>query len=146
MGLLSTLIGGVEDEYSYAIAADVDGNAYITGYTWGNDFPVTEGAYKTDNYMEIYDLFITKFNPSGTDLVWSTFLLADRGPNPARGKHYLLLGRNGPGARGDSTECSACRRRGCRLHSPFRCGAGPRRPDRAPTRTYKKSSPLRGSR
>lgn len=52
------------------IAVDSAGNSYITGYVQNEDFPTTVGAYQT-NYP---DGFVTKLNPTGTALVYSTFL------------------------------------------------------------------------
>ncbi|MFB3896911.1 MAG: SBBP repeat-containing protein [bacterium] len=62
----------------YSIAVDGSGNAYITGYTSSTDFPTTPGALDTSsNSSAPYwapDGFVTKLNPSGTALVYSTFL------------------------------------------------------------------------
>jgi Chitobiase/beta-hexosaminidase C-terminal domain/Bacterial Ig-like domain (group 3)/Beta-propeller repeat len=55
-----------------AIAADADGNAYITGSA-GSGFAVTPGAYQT-TYAGNGDAYITKLNPTGTALVYSTYL------------------------------------------------------------------------
>jgi len=56
----------------YAIAVDGSGNAYVTGETASPSFPVTNGAFET--VFEADSAFITKFNPSGTVLVYSTYL------------------------------------------------------------------------
>ncbi len=69
----STFIGGAGDDIGYAIKIDMEGNAYITGTTASNDFPTTEGAYDR-SFNGNYDTFITKLNPSGTELVYSTFI------------------------------------------------------------------------
>lgn len=61
-----------------AIAVDSQGSAYITGFTDASDFPVTPGAFDiTYNAGETYvfgDAFVTKLNPSGSALMYSTFL------------------------------------------------------------------------
>ncbi len=68
----STIIGGSNEDQGNSIVIDTSSNAYITGYTTSSDFPVTSGAYQTTfNYQ---NAFITKLNPSGTSLVYSTFL------------------------------------------------------------------------
>lgn len=83
--LYSTFIGGVgvpetvhnQGDYGKAIAIDAAGNAYITGYTYSSNFPVTSGAFQVTNKAATGDLatgFVTKLNPSGTALVYSTYL------------------------------------------------------------------------
>ena len=59
---------GAED-----IAVDSGGNAFVVGSTQYS-FPVTPGAFQTDDGGGIGDVFITKINPAGSDLVYSTFL------------------------------------------------------------------------
>jgi uncharacterized protein (TIGR03437 family) len=55
------------------VVADSQGNAYIGGYTNSTAFPLTPGAYQsTCNGNNC--AFVTKLNPNGTGLVWSTFV------------------------------------------------------------------------
>jgi len=61
----SSAIGG-------GIAVDGAGNAYVTGVAYPGPFPVTTGAYSTTNAGG--DVFVTKFNPAGTGLIYSTYL------------------------------------------------------------------------
>jgi len=73
----STYLGGGEilnatDDWGEGIAVDGAGSAYVTGYTYSPDFPVTAGAYDTERCG--LDAFITKFAPAGNTLVYSTFL------------------------------------------------------------------------
>jgi hypothetical protein len=72
----STYMGGQHDDVSYGISVDAAGNAYITGYSASQDFPVTGNAFQTTR-MDIgtytYDVVVMKFDPSGT-LLYSTFL------------------------------------------------------------------------
>jgi len=79
----STYIGGNDRDVAYAIAVDVDGSAYITGETESEE----------DNFIEIQvpqtligeqiqsqfgggatDAFITKLNPTGTEIDYSTYI------------------------------------------------------------------------
>ena len=55
-----------------AIAADAAGAAYVNGVTYSGDFPTTEGAY--DGSAAGEDAFVTKLNPAGSALVYSTYL------------------------------------------------------------------------
>ena len=71
----STYLGGTGGEFLYGIAADSSGNAYVTGYTTATNFPTTMGAYLTTFGAGATSYaFVTKINPSGTGLVFSTFL------------------------------------------------------------------------
>ena len=68
----STYLGGSSDDHPSAIAVDVLGSAYVTGYTFGA-FPVTTGAPQT-TYGGLGDVFVTKLNAAGTALVYATYL------------------------------------------------------------------------
>jgi hypothetical protein len=71
----STLLGGASRDTGKAIAVDVNGNAYVTGLASATTFPTTPGAFDTTpGGPGTADGFITKFNPSGSALVYSTFL------------------------------------------------------------------------
>jgi hypothetical protein len=69
----STFLGGGNDDLGIGIAVDATGNAYMTGYTLSADFPTTAGVF--DGTLGGFtDAFITKLNPAGTALVYSTYL------------------------------------------------------------------------
>jgi hypothetical protein len=51
---------------------DKSGDAYVTGYTTSTDFPTVNPFQPT--FGGNYDAFVTKFDPSGSDLVYSTYL------------------------------------------------------------------------
>ncbi|MGB6690336.1 MAG: Ig-like domain repeat protein [Terracidiphilus sp.] len=67
----------------YGVAADSNGNAYVTGSTTTNNYPVTKDAFQTtcpENQNEPKGQgtcesqgFLSKINPSGTGYVWSTY-------------------------------------------------------------------------
>jgi len=68
----STYLGGSGADSGQAVAVDPSGDAYLTGYTYSTDFP-TASPYQAANAGSA-DVFITKFNPAGTALVYSTYL------------------------------------------------------------------------
>jgi hypothetical protein len=69
----STYLGGTALEGSSGIAVDASGNAYVTGDTDSTDFPTTPGAFRT-TFPGFRSGIATKVNPSGTALVYSTYL------------------------------------------------------------------------
>ncbi|MBN1200778.1 MAG: SBBP repeat-containing protein [Anaerolineae bacterium] len=75
--IYSTYLGGGRPDYAYDVVVDADGNAYVTGYA-GGGFPTTEGAYDRVIDGSIVwlpgDAFVTKLNPDGDGLVFSTFV------------------------------------------------------------------------
>ncbi|WP_309495566.1 SBBP repeat-containing protein [Mechercharimyces sp. CAU 1602] len=71
--LYSTLISGSEGERGVSIRVDDGGNAYVTGETTSSDFPITSGAFQTE-FKGIESAYITKLSPTGSTLIYSTFL------------------------------------------------------------------------
>src|SRR5262249_3490399 len=71
----STYLGGSSDEIGAGIAVDGAGNAYIVGTTQSPDFPATPGAFdRTGAVNNFLDVFVAKLNPTGTALVYATFI------------------------------------------------------------------------
>jgi hypothetical protein len=71
--LYSTYLGGIGSELLLSMAVDSSGDAYVTGHTTSGEYPTTPGAFSTSK-MGIYDGVVTKLNPTGSALVYSTFL------------------------------------------------------------------------
>jgi Beta-propeller repeat len=71
--LYSTYIGGSQGDRGDAIALDGSGNAYITGYTYSTDFPVVTPIQTAFSDANVH-CFVSKVNPSGSALVYSTYL------------------------------------------------------------------------
>jgi hypothetical protein len=69
----STYLAGESDDRVHDIVADADGNAYAVGWTGSELFP-TKNAYQPGENNGSEEAFITKFNPDGTALIWSTYL------------------------------------------------------------------------
>jgi hypothetical protein len=68
----STYLGGSGVEEAGCIAVDSQGNASVAGFTGSLDFPL-QLAYQSV-YRGSLDAFLTKFNASGTALLFSTYL------------------------------------------------------------------------
>ena len=78
----STYLGGSESQAIGGIAVDEQGNAYVTGETASDDFPTTPGVLQehAGNRFCIEgctDAFVTKLDPSGSALVYSTYLFGE---------------------------------------------------------------------
>jgi len=71
----STYLGGSASDFARDIAMDASGASYITGWTMSADFPVltpAQGVFRGG--LLTGDAFITKINPAGTAVVYSTYL------------------------------------------------------------------------
>jgi hypothetical protein len=74
----STYLGGSGPEGGSGIAVDASGNAYVVGYTNSANFPTTAGAFQPTSTVSS-NAFVTKLNPTGSALVYSTYLGGDVG-------------------------------------------------------------------
>ncbi len=70
--IYSTFLGGSGDESGKGIAADPLGNAYITGFTNAPNFPKQNPFQPALGGAN--DAFVVKLDPTGSALVYSTFL------------------------------------------------------------------------
>jgi len=103
----STFLGGTMDDFGNALTVDSSGNVYVAGGTTSSNFPVTPGVVQTSyagadgGYQSVQgDVFVTKLNPSGSGLVFSTYLGGSGDDNAygisvnATGNVYLTGGTN----------------------------------------------------
>ena len=81
----STYLGGSDLDSGTSVDVDNSGNVYITGYTESDDFPMV--APISGSYAGGGDAFITKINPSGSSLVYSTYL----GGSLRDGSHGVIV-------------------------------------------------------
>jgi hypothetical protein len=72
--IYSTYLSGSNVDHGYAIAVDKDDQAYIAGYTYSIDFPT---LYSNQEHQYVMDAFVTKLNPTGSAIRYSTFLGGD---------------------------------------------------------------------
>jgi hypothetical protein len=64
-------------DYHGDLAVDPAGNAYVVGVTTSASFPVTPGALQTTR-RGFSDLFVSKLDPAGANLVYSTYFGGSR--------------------------------------------------------------------
>lgn len=88
-----TYFGGTKGfDSARALAVDAAGNAYLTGLAGTTDFPVSPGAFQTTfkgpgqlgNFF-YGDAFVAKLNPTGSGIVYSTYLGGAYGGDDAYG-------------------------------------------------------------
>ena len=87
--IYSTFVSGSVRELPVSFAVDPQGNVYLAGGTNSSDYPITPGAYEASflagPFPELnlggpgpgpapMTAFVTKLNPAGNGLVYSTFL------------------------------------------------------------------------
>ena len=79
-----TYLGGGGDDAAMGIAIDAAGNAYLAGLTDSPNFPLKnaiqaslKGTPSPNFGIRPFDAFVAKLNPSGSALVYSTYLGGD---------------------------------------------------------------------
>ena len=78
----STYLGGSLENWSYGIAVDSSGNAYVTGSTFSDDFPTMvplQAINKATPKTETVTAFVAKLTSTGSALVYSTYLGGSEG-------------------------------------------------------------------
>jgi hypothetical protein len=69
--LYSTYIGGASNDDVWALAIDSHGSAYVTGETFSTDYPTVRPIQASNAGGD--EIFLTKFNASGSGLIYSTY-------------------------------------------------------------------------
>ena len=82
----STFLGGSGADQGRGIAVDSSGDAYVTGITQSSDFHVQNASQSTYG-GGVQDAFVTALNPSGSALLYSTYL----GGNQADGAAGIAI-------------------------------------------------------
>jgi hypothetical protein len=68
----ATYLGGIEVDVANNLDTDVNGSAYLTGWTESSNFPVTLYAFDP-TYNGLQDAFVTRVAPDGGSLEYSSF-------------------------------------------------------------------------
>jgi hypothetical protein len=84
----STFLGGqtpVSGDAVYGITADANGYVYVTGQASSHDFPTTAASYQPTCVLGStgcgYGAYVAKLDPTGSTLIYSTFLRSTVGGN-----------------------------------------------------------------
>ena len=86
----ATYSGSFSNNFGYTATFDQAGFLYAGSTAFGTQFPVTTGAYQTTWAGGTTDIAITKYDTTGTFLVWSTYL----GGSLAEMPHSLIVDNN----------------------------------------------------
>jgi hypothetical protein len=97
--VFSTFTGSVADNWGYTATYGPDGSFYAGGIVFDAGFPVNTGAYqstfnggiKDEENLPGYDIGIIKFNPSGSNRVYATYLGGGGNEQP----HSLVVDAQG---------------------------------------------------
>jgi hypothetical protein len=93
-----TYSGAGSDNWANTAISDKEGNSYTAGTIYGNSFPATNGAFDRtysdttfqSNPYFVYDVGILKFNSTGSELLFCTFL----GGQGVETPHSLAIDEN----------------------------------------------------
>jgi gliding motility-associated-like protein len=88
--VFSTYSGSYADNWGYTAAGDNDGNVFSGGIVGGTGYPVTIGAWQS-GFGGNWDIGIIKYNPSGTQRLWASYL----GGNQADMPHSMVCDQDG---------------------------------------------------
>ncbi len=101
----STFLGGGIGDQAYGVAVDSAGCAYVTGVTYsrvsyngtpspGNPFPTTTNAIKR-TFSLLGAAFVTKFNPAGDQMLYSTVLCGTTPTSQSSGGSGIVVDATG---------------------------------------------------
>ncbi len=86
----ATYSGSVSNNFGYTATFDNAGFLYAGSTAFGNSYPITMGAYQTTWAGGETDIAITKYDTTGTFLIWSTYLGGSNSEMP----HSLIVDQN----------------------------------------------------
>ncbi len=85
--MYSSFLGGSEQNGLQRIAVDSAGNAYVAGYTTSGSFPTVPSAQASSfgGGSPLRGAFVAKMDPTGSTLLYSTYLSGSAGSEEATG-------------------------------------------------------------
>lgn len=86
----ATFSGSISNNFGYSATFDAAGFLYAGSTAFGNQYPTTVGAYQTTWAGGTTDIAITKYDTTGSFLVWSTYI----GGTAAEMPHSLIVDDN----------------------------------------------------
>jgi gliding motility-associated-like protein len=86
----ATFSGSFSNNFGYTATFDNAGFLYAGSTAFGNQYPVTTGAYQTSWAGGTTDIAITKYDTTGMFLIWSTYL----GGSSSEMPHSLIVDEN----------------------------------------------------
>ncbi len=98
--IFATYSGSVTDNFGMTATYDYNGNAYSGGIIYGNAYPTPDNnAFDTQSNFTgpssagygITDVFISKFSPDGTRMLWTTFLGGGNNNDGTESVHSLMV-------------------------------------------------------
>ncbi|MEQ9187135.1 MAG: gliding motility-associated C-terminal domain-containing protein [Cryomorphaceae bacterium] len=89
--IFSTFSGSTSDNWGFTAAPDNNGFLYAGGIVFGTGYPFTTGAFDQSFNFGTCDVAITKYDTSGTQLIYSTYL----GGNGYDHPHSLIVNSSG---------------------------------------------------
>lgn len=98
--IFSTFTGATSDNWGFTATYDSDGNAYAGGIVFGFGYPTTVGGFQRTYGGGDIDVSISKFNTTGTSLIFSSFLGGSRIEMPHSmvvdsQKNLIVMGNTG---------------------------------------------------
>jgi hypothetical protein len=72
--IYSSYLGGSMFDYSYDVAVDTAGCAYVAGRAWSTNFPTVNAFQPTNKLAGGYNFTLSKVAADGASLVYSTYL------------------------------------------------------------------------
>ncbi len=70
----ATYSGSVETNFGHCATYDEAGNIYTAAYSLGQGYPTTEGAFDLDYNGGQSDIVVSKLNPDGSAMIYSTYI------------------------------------------------------------------------